>query len=96
MRVWRIHIKTSIESGLDRKVLLDFCRQERLVGVGWAEIRTKENSEEAIREEAAYYDDATAAIKALNTMRRMQLDDLIWTRLDSQYYLCRVRDIYFK
>lgn len=94
MRVWRIHIKTSIESGLDRQDLLDFCRQERLVGVGWAEIRTKENSEEAIREDAAYYDDATAAIKALNAMRRMQLDDLIWTRLDSQYYLCRVTGLW--
>lgn len=44
MRVWRIHIKTSIESGLDRRDLLDFCKKEKLVGVGWAEIRTTINS----------------------------------------------------
>ena len=94
MRVWRIHIKTDIESGLDRKDLLDFCQREKLVGVGWAEIKTKENSEEAIRKEAAYYDDATAAIKALNAMRRMQIDDLIWTRLDNKYYLCRVTGLW--
>ncbi len=94
MNVWRIHIKTSIESGLDRKDLLDICQKEKLVGVGWEKISTKENSEAAIRKEAANYDDAAAAIRALNAMRGMKIGDLIWTRLDSQYYLCRVTGLW--
>ena len=30
----------------------------------------------------------------LNAMRRMQIGDLIWTRLDSCYYLCRVTGLW--
>ena len=52
MKVWRIHIKTSIEAGYTRENLLKFCQKENIVGVGWADIKTKENSEEAIRKEA--------------------------------------------
>ncbi|HAV90097.1 MAG TPA: hypothetical protein DCW44_02330 [Eubacterium sp.] len=94
MKVWRIHIKPSIEEGLDRKKLLEFCQKEKLIGVGWTDIKTKENSEEAIRREAQKYDDPRAAIKALNSMRKIQIDDLIWTRLENVYYLCRVTGLW--
>lgn len=94
MRVWRIHIKNDIESGYNRKDLLEFCQKEKLIGVGWGNITTRENSDSAIREQARTYSDPTPGIKALNAMRRMQINDLIWTRLDSKYYLCRVTDIW--
>ena len=94
MRVWRIHIKNDIEQGKTRQDLLAFCKREKLIGVGWNNIRTKVNSEDEIRKEAATYPDATSAIKALNAMRRMELNDLIWTRLDGRYYLCRVTDLW--
>ena len=94
MRVWRIHLKPDIEKGFDRFDLLEFCKKEKLIGVGWEKIQTRENSEDAIHKEAEYYSDVTSAIKALNAMRKMQIGDLIWTRLDSVYYLCRVTGLW--
>ena len=94
MRVWRIHIKNDVESGYTRQDLLEFCQKEKLIGVGWGNITTRENSDSAIREQAQTYSDPTPGIKAINAMRRMQLNDLIWTRLDSKYFLCRVTDIW--
>lgn len=94
MRVWRIHIKNDVESGYTRLDLLEFCQKEMLIGVGWGNITTRENSDSAIREQAQTYSDPTPGIKAINAMRRMKLNDLIWTRLDSKYYLCRVTDIW--
>lgn len=94
MKVWRVHIKNDIESEYDRKDLLEFCQKEKLIGVGWCNITTRENSDSIIREQARTYSDSTPAIKALNAMRRMQLNDLIWTRLNSKYYLCRVTDVW--
>ena len=94
MRVWRIHIKNDVESGYTRQDLLEFCQKEMLIGVGWGNITTRENSDSAIREQAQTYSDPTPGIKAINAMRRMKLNDLIWTRLDSKYYLCRVTDIW--
>ena len=90
MKVWRIHIKNDIALGYTRQDLLDFCKKEKLIGVGWGKIDTRINSDAEIRKQAQFYSDKTAAIKALNAMRRMIIDDLIWTRLDNKYYLCRV------
>lgn len=90
MNVWRIHIKNDVCAGYTRKDLLDFCLKRGLIGVGWGEIKTREDSEAAIRKEAKSYSNAAAGFKAVNTMRKMQPDDLIWTRLDGVYYLCRV------
>lgn len=94
MRVWRIHIKNDIVAGYTRHDLLKFCKREGLIGVGWGEIKTRVNTDEAIRQEAGVYSDATSAIKALNAMRRMSLNDLIWTRLDNEYFLCRVTGLW--
>ncbi|MCR5118948.1 MAG: hypothetical protein K6B44_04930 [Lachnospiraceae bacterium] len=94
MKVWRIHIKPDIEAGFSRRDLLEFLKKEEIIGVGWSEIKTRENSAEAIRKEAVKYDDPSSAIKALNALRNMQIGDLIWTRLDNEYYLCQVTDLW--
>lgn len=95
MKVWRIHIKNDIAKGYTRKDLLSFCLKEKLIGVGWGEIKTRLNDETIIRQEASIYaPDEMAGIKALNAMRKMKLDDLIWTRLDGVYYLCRVTGLW--
>lgn len=91
MRIWRIHIKNDIASGYTRQDLLNFCLREKLIGVGWNKINTRINSESEIRKQAKiYHPDETPAIKALNAMRSMEIGDLIWTRLNGIYYLCRV------
>ena len=95
MKVWRIHIKNEVAVGYTRQDLLDFCQKENLIGVGWGEIKTRINSDSAIRQQAQYYSNVTPAIKALNAMRKMEIDDLIWTRLDSSHYcLCRVTGLW--
>lgn len=90
MQVWRIHLKNDIAEGYTRQDLFDFCMKEKLIGVGWGEINTRINSEKAIRKQAELYDVQTPAIKALNAMRQMKLNDLIWTYVNNDYYLCRV------
>lgn len=94
MRVWRIHIKNDVAQGYTRRDLLSFCQEKKLIGVGWPDIKTREDSESAIRNEAKCYSNAAAGFKAVNTMRKMQLDDLIWTRLDGIYYLCKVTGLW--
>ncbi len=94
MKIWRIHIKNDIAAGYTRQDLLDFCRRESLIGVGWGNIKTRVNSEVAIRQQARSYSDVTSAMKALNAMRKMALNDLIWTRLDHRYFLCRVTGLW--
>lgn len=93
VKIWRIHLKTDIGEGLTRQDLLQFCQENNLIGVGWSKIDTCRNTEEAIREQLtafSEYEDKTTALKSLNAMRKMEVGDLIWTRLDSVYYLCKV------
>ena len=90
MKVWRIHIKNDVAPGYSREDLLDFCLKEKLIGVGWGEIKTRVNDESIIRKQAQFYSEPTPAIKALNAMRKIQVNDLIWTRLGNRYFLCRV------
>lgn len=52
MKVWRIHIKNEVAVGYTRQDLLDFCQKENLIGVGWGEIKTRINSDSAIRQQA--------------------------------------------
>lgn len=94
MKVWRIHIKNDISEEYTRKDLFNFCRKENLIGVGWGDIKTRVNSENAIRQEAQSYLNASAAIKALNAIRKIKLNDLIWTRFDNNYFLCRVTGLW--
>lgn len=94
MRIWRIHIKNDYATGYTRQDLFDFCQKEKLIGVGWAEITTRTNSDAAIRKQAQRYSEPTPAIKALNAMRAMKIDDLIWTRYNGIFYLCRVTNIW--
>lgn len=94
MGVWRIHIKNDVCEGYSRDDLLAFCKEKQLIGVGWNDITTREDSEEAVRTEAEKLSDPGAAFKAINTMRKIRLDDLIWSRLNGVYYLCRVTGLW--
>lgn len=94
MRVWRIHTKNDVTDGFTRDDLLSFCKKEKIIGVGWCNIRTRIDSESAIKQDAQGYSNATAGIKAVNSMRKMQIDDLIWTRQNGTYYLCRVTGLW--
>lgn len=94
MGIWRIHIKNDVSDGYNREDLLQFCQQEQLIGVGWVKITTRDDSYDAVKKAASVYPDSTRAIKAINAMRKMEIDDLIWTRLNGVYYLCRVNGLW--
>ena len=90
--VWRIHLRNDISAKYTRADLINFCKDENLIGVGWQNITTKKDSEASIKEQSVTdkgeYD--MAGFKAVNTMRKMKVNDLIWTRWDGVYYLCRI------
>ena len=90
--VWRIHLRNDISAKYTRADLINFCKNENLIGVGWQNITTKKDSEAPIKEQSVTdkgeYD--MAGFKAVNTMRKMKVNDLIWTRWDGVYYLCRI------
>ena len=97
MNVWRIHNKNdfSESKGYTKDDLIQFCKTEGIIGVGWSKITTCIDSEDAIRKEAEQYNDrATAGLKAVNAMRSMQLNDLIWARVNGIYYLCKVTGLW--
>ena len=97
MKVWRLHLRTSfLDYGHSQEELFEFCFKEGIIGVGWAQITNQieagENIESSIRNQAyeGYKDKPTPGIKAINAMNSMQVGDLIWTRCNGDYYLCKV------
>lgn len=39
--VWRIHLRNDISAKYTRADLINFCKDENLIGVGWQNITTK-------------------------------------------------------
>lgn len=73
--------------------MFQFCRNTDIIGVGWTQtnIRTDDYWELKSSVEKIYPDSgSTAALKAINAMREMDMDDLIYTRFEGKYYICRV------
>ena len=53
MKVWRIHLKNDeAKNDHDRAKLKKMCLDERIIGVGWSKITTREDSEDKIRKQA--------------------------------------------
>ena len=95
MTIWRIHIKTDAEAGIDP---VQFCIDNKIVGVGWSIDKNTETTiswdEYYAEAENKYYRNGDKgwwpAVNALHN--RMSEDDLIWTRDSSNnYYLGRIR-----
>jgi len=100
---WRIQLKPESEKGISYRDLLEFCKSNQIIGVGWYLIEGHEDSYEALRDEIysieMYKNGESRALKAVNAIRQMQSGDLIWTRLGgdaSEYYLCKVGNALWK
>ena len=94
MTIWRIHIKTAAEAGIDP---VQFCIDKKIVGVGWP-IDTNRKThiswdEYYPKAETAYYPEYKGWWPAVNAMYNyMSKDDLIWTRdTSNNYYLGKIR-----
>lgn len=90
--LFRITIKPDSKIGK----AFDFCQEKSIVGVGWKLWSTDGtlyvpkhiwDCEEAGRR---CYPKSRGFVTAIHCLGRMELDDLIWTRNNGIYYLCRV------
>jgi len=92
MKIWRLNLKPAPDNGLSFKDVFEFCQKNKIVGVGWRDIniRTDDYRELKSYVETIYTNGSTRALKALNAMREMEINDLIYTRFDGTYFICRV------
>lgn len=91
MTVWRLHIKPGkTEDSAFRHKILEYCMQNDIIGIGW-EVENRDSVISMAKTEFSnkYPGESFSSIHA---MSKMKADDLIWTRLDGVYYLCRVKE----
>ena len=91
-QIWRLNLKPEPDKGIEPRDVFEFCQGNEILGVGWRDIsiRTDDYWELKSHIEAVYSEGTTRALKAINAMREMSQDDLVYTRFDGRYYLCRV------
>lgn len=91
--LWKMNIKTASKEGVDPFL---FCKSKNILGSGWPlkdengnKIRPKdiENCEKLGR---IQYDGSRGFVSSIHAFKELEPDDLIWTRNDGVYYLCRV------
>lgn len=90
--LWRNTVKTASQ---DKKEF-EFCQQNNILGVGWC-LRDADSTpyapasiEECEEKGREQYDSERGFVVAIHALKEMEVDDLIWTRHDGVYYLCRV------
>lgn len=92
--LWKIVIKTASEDGKD----FEFCKKNNIVGVGWCltdeddNLYVPKDIDDAIRVARLEhnYKGKKGCITALNALKEIKVNDLIWTRYGGIYYICRV------
>jgi hypothetical protein len=87
-QIWRIQLKPETSKNKTRSEILEFCRKNDSIGVGWGQISIRTHDYSELRTEIDAKD--PKALKPLNAMWDMEIGDLIYTRLDGNYFLCRV------
>lgn len=100
MAIWRVQLKTEPKGNIGYSDVLEFCKSEHIIGVGWPLIRSTADDHK-LKEEinSSNYESKKSAYQAINAIRQMKTGDLIWTRLGgnaSIYYLCRVGNTLWK
>lgn len=97
IKIWRINLRTDLEMK-EQLTLFDECKKDGIIGVGWPvkdlEILNlnQEDYEKSITKENFEEIPNFNSFKAsMNALREMKKDDLIWTRKNNHYYLCKVK-----
>ena len=103
MATWRVQLKPDSAKGISYKDLLEFCKSNQIIGVGWYLVEGHTDDYDTLRNEVysieAYKGGESSALRAVNAIREMKPGDLVWTRVGgdaSEYYLCRVGDLLWK
>lgn len=91
--LWKMIIKPDSEEGEDP---FEFCKKNDILGCGWRLLDENENRirpkdiDECEKLGRVQYDNARGFVVSIHALKEMEIDDLIWTRNDGIYYLCRV------
>jgi len=103
MATWRVQLKPDSAKGISYKELLEFCKNNQIIGVGWYLVEGHTDDYETLRNEIyaieTYKGGESSALRAVNAVREMKTGDLVWTRVGgdaSEYYLCRVGETLWK
>lgn len=103
MATWRVQLKPDREEGISYRDLLEFCKSNEIIGVGWYLVEGTVDDYEELKKEVysieAYKGGESRALMATNAIREMKPGDLVWTRVGgdaSEYYLCRVGESLWK
>ena len=51
MSVFRVHLKPSRDGGVTYAEILDFCKKNEIIGVGWASVKGKTDDYYALKQE---------------------------------------------
>lgn len=89
--LWKLVLNTASQDGKQ----FEFCQRNQILGVGWplrddkGELYMPKDIDDAIRVGDKQYD-TRGFITAMHALKEIEPDDLIWTRHEGVYYLCRV------
>ena len=99
INIWRFNLHTH-EGAEKQKETFEYCEQNSIIGTGWrTDIRLMSSKDEYIPDKEFYHRLDTFSFsnqkgfkKAMKSLREMKKDDLIWTRKNNCYYICRVTE----
>jgi hypothetical protein len=96
--VWRVHIRPFGGARVDYAGSYDLCVRKNVIGIGW-QIASRETYSDVplslsdyLREAAEAYPDGVSWKTAINRLRDMNQNDLVWIRSPrpNRYHLCRI------
>lgn len=90
-KVWRLNVKTSPCDGISRKDVFEFCQKNSILGIGWGGVETTDDYWELKNEVVKVYPGDKGALKGINAIKQMEVNDLIYTRFEAKYYICQVK-----
>ena len=95
MAIFRMQLKPRPEGKISFKDILNFCKKNHIIGIGWCGIRQAQDTPESYAQRNHPTD--TKGLSTIRALAKVQQGDLIWTRLGgdaNQYYLCKVNRVW--
>lgn len=95
--IWRFNLHTHHNREEQIKTF-EYCEENNIIGTGWGiDIRLMNSKKEYISDEEFYnrlnnsrFANQKGFKNAMKSLKEMKKDDLIWTRKNNIYYICRV------
>ena len=87
--IFRINLKTSCQGTFGD--LFNFCKTNKIIGIGWQLSKMPKNLSDCKSQGRKKYP-GRAFSSAINRIGEMKENDLVWTRHDGVYYICKVKN----